>query len=138
MRKIAREIGLFETAANLAKVSDSEDVIQRVGATMPLPGDDIEDRIKQSAQWLLGFNKHTYLFLMPEIALIEEMSRQADRNVKAVIAVPSNLDPEAKTRLQNNLPRGIAIGILEEPYFPESFYDRHQRLFWRLQNHGPV
>lgn len=124
LQKLAREIGLFETAANLAKVSSSDDVVSRAGAALPLPGADIEDRISLSAQWLLSFNKRTYLFLMPEIALIEEMSRRTDRNIEAVIAVPCDLDTEAKVRLRNNLPRGITVEILEEPYFPDPFYPK--------------
>ena len=35
IQKTAREIGLFETAINLAKVSNSADVIQKVGTSIP-------------------------------------------------------------------------------------------------------
>ena len=45
IQKTAREIGIFETAVNLAKVKDSTEVIQKVGAAMPLPDEDIETRI---------------------------------------------------------------------------------------------
>lgn len=120
--KTAREIGLFETAVNLAKVGSSEDVVQKVGASMPLPDVDIEERIVQSAAWLAGFGKKKYMFLTPEIALIEEMGKKAGSNVEIIIAVPSDMDPEGKDRLKNNLPRGISVSVLEEPYFPPFFY----------------
>lgn len=52
MQKAAREIGLFETGINLSKVCTSTDVIQKVGASMPLPDEDIADRISRIAAWL--------------------------------------------------------------------------------------
>lgn len=73
MQKTIREIGMFETAVNLAKVSGSADVVQKVGASMPLPDEGIGIRVGQIAEWLLDFGKSKYMFLTPEIALIEEM-----------------------------------------------------------------
>ena len=122
IKKTAREIGLFETAANLAKVSGSAGVIQRVGGSMPLPGEEIAGRVGQAARWLLDFDKSKYMFLTPEIALIEEMGKLSGRNTEVIIAVPCDLEQEAKERLNNNLPRGITVSILEEPYFPQSFF----------------
>lgn len=122
MQKTAREIGLFETAVNLAKVSDSADVIQKVGASMPLPDEGIGVRVGRVAQWLLGFDKNKYMFLTPEIALIEEMGRLSNQKAEAIIAIPCDLDPEVKERLNNNLPRGVSVTVLEEPYFPQSFF----------------
>lgn len=122
MQKTAREIGLFETAVNLAKVSNSADVIQKVGASMPLPDEDIGSRVERIAEWLLNFNKSKYMFLTLEIALIEEMGKRANSEIEVIIAVPCDLEQEAKERLNNNLPHGIAITVLEEPYFPQSFF----------------
>ena len=50
MQKTAREIGLFETAINLAKVNNSADVIQKVGASMPLPDERIVVRVGRVAE----------------------------------------------------------------------------------------
>lgn len=122
IQKTAREIGLFETAVNLAKVSNSADVIQKVGASMPLPDEEIVGRVGQVAKWLLNFDKSKYMFLTPEIALIEEMGKLASRNTEVIIAVPCDLEQEAKDRLNNNLPQGITVSVLEEPYFPQSFF----------------
>lgn len=121
MQKTAREIGLFETGINLSKVCNSTDVIQKVGASMPLPDEDIADRIPQIAAWLHSFGKSKYMFLTPEIALIEEISKLSNRE-EVIIAIPCDLEREAKERLRNNLPRGIEVSILEEPYFPQSFF----------------
>ena len=121
MQKTAREIGLFEAGINLSKVCNSTDVIQKVGASMPLPDGDIADRIPQSAAWLHGFGKSKYMFLTPEIALIDEISKLSSRE-EVIIAIPCDLEGEAKERLRNNLPRGLDVTILEEPYFPQSFF----------------
>lgn len=122
MQKTAREIGLFETAVNLAKVSTSTAVIQKAGASMPLPDEKIAAQINQIAEWLLSFEKSKYLFLTPEIALIEEMGKLTHRTIETIITVPCDLEKEAKDRLRNNLPRGISVTVLEEPYFPQSFF----------------
>jgi len=121
MQKTAREIGLFETGINLSLVCNSTDVIRKVGASMPLPDEDITNRISQIAEWLHSFGKSKYMFLTPEIALIEEMSKLSKRD-EVIIAIPCDLEKEAKERLRNNLPRGMEVTILEEPYFPQSFF----------------
>lgn len=122
MQKTAREIGFFETAVNLAKVNKSADVIQKVGASMPLPNEDIEVRVKQIVKWLYDFGKSKYMFFTPEIALIEELSKLDDGHAEIIIAIPCDLEQEAKERLKNNLPHGIVIVVLEEPYFPQSLF----------------
>lgn len=128
IQKTAREIGLFETAINLAKVSNSADVMQKVGASMPLPNEDIEIRVRQVAKWLYDFGKKKYMFLTPEIALIDEMSKLADNHMEIIIATPCDLEQEAKERLKNNLPHGITVTVLEEPYFPQSFFPKNGML----------
>lgn len=120
--KTTREIGLFETAVNLSDVSSSADVIQRVGTSMPLPSENIGIRVKQATKWLHDFGKSKYMFLTPEIALLEEMSKLANNHMEIIIVIPCNLEQEAKERLKNNLPHGIVVTVLEEPYFPQSFF----------------
>lgn len=122
IRKTAREIGLFEMAVNLSRVSNSADIIHQVGASMPLPDEDIEVRVEQVSKWLLSFGKRKYMFLTPEIALIEEMGKQTNSETEVIISVPCDLEQEAKERLNNNLPHGVMVTVLEEPYFPQSFF----------------
>ncbi len=121
MQKTAREIGLFETGVNLSMVCGSTDVIEKVGASMPLPDEGIVDQLPQIAEWLHGFGKSKYMFLTPEIALIEEMAKLSDQ-AEVIIAIPCDLEAEAKERLRNNLPHSIKVTVLEEPYFPQAFY----------------
>ena len=121
MQKTAREIGLLETAVNLSKFCNSEDVMQKVGASMPLPDENIRDRIPRITAWLHSFDKRKYMFLTPEIALIDEMARDS-RPSEVIVTIPCDLEQEAKDRMTNNLPRGIEITVLEEPFFPQSFF----------------
>ena len=122
MQKTAREIGLFETAVNLFRVIDSEDVIQKVGASMPLPDTDVGIKISEAADWLISFGKSKYMFLTPEIALIEEMGKRISKDTEIIIAVPCDLDYESKERLNNNLPGGVTVTVIDEPFFPQSFF----------------
>lgn len=122
VKKTAREIGLFETAMNLTQVRDSEDVIRKVGTSLPMPDPDVGQRVEQIADWILAFDKSKYLFLTPEIALIEKMVLRAKSKVEIIIAVPCDMDAEAKNRLQHNLPRNAFVTVLEEPYFPAGFF----------------
>lgn len=122
MHRTAKEIGLFLTAINLVAVMDSPDVQDKVGASMPLPDSDTEKKVSDIAKWLAGFGKRKYMFLTPEIALIEELLRQTDNKAEVTIAIPCDLDPEIKERLQNNLPHGAIVELLEEPHFPAMLY----------------
>lgn len=121
LHKVAREIGFFETGINLSKVCESNELLEKVGASMPLPDADIANSIPQIVDWLQNFGKSKYMFLSPEIALIEEMAK-SDRKAEVIIAVPCDLESEAKERVKNNLSNGIDVVILEEPYFPQSFF----------------
>ncbi len=122
IQKTAREIGLFETAINLAKVSNSLDVMKKVGDSMPLPDTDIRERVECISKWLLGFGKSKYMFLTPEIALAEEMAKQSEGMEEIIIAIPCDMETETKERLKCNLPHGIIVTVLEEPFFPDTFF----------------
>ena len=122
MHRTAKEIGLFLTAINLVEVMDSPEVQNKVGVSMPLPDSDIEEKVSDIIKWITRFGKRKYMFLTPEIALIEELLRQTDNKAEVTIAIPCDLDSEIKERLQNNLPHGATVGILEEPHFPTNLY----------------
>ena len=121
MQKTAREIGLFETAVNLVAVCDSSDVQAKVGASMPLPDVKIAKNIKSIAEWLVSFGKRKYLFMTPEIALVEAMEKLVDHDTEIIFLVPCDMDTEVKDRLKNNLPNQLKVSILEEPFFPGDF-----------------
>lgn len=122
--KAAREIGFFEMSTNLTKVLDSEAVWSKAGAVMPLPETDLADKVEKIAQWLASFGKSKYLFLTPEIALLEHLAALCPRD-EAIILVPCDMEEEIRTRLKDNLPKGMKTSLLEEPFFPEAFYPRN-------------
>ena len=122
VQKTAKEIGLFETAINLSKVGNSSDIIQKIGMSMPFPDKGIETQLVKIAEWLLSFEKNKFMFLTPEIALIDVIGKIANKNTEVIITVPCDLDLETKERLINNLPDTLSVTILEEPYFPNSFF----------------
>ena len=84
MHRTAKEIGLFLTAINLVAVMDSPDVQDKVGASMPLPGSNIEEKVHDIVKWLTGFGKRKYMFLTPEIAVIEELLKQTDNKAEVI------------------------------------------------------
>ncbi len=122
LQKTAKEIGFFETARNLDKVKNSIEVTRKAGGSMPLPSGNINYRIKEAARWLRGYGKTKYMFLTPEIALIEEIRELNDPKTEIIIAIPCGLEDDVKERIRNNLPTGILITVLDEPYFPKEFF----------------
>ena len=130
MQKTAREIGLFETAVNLVAVCNSNDVQAKVGASMPLPDVNIMVNIKSIAEWLVSFGKKKYLFMMPEIALAEEMAKYSDHDTEIIFMIPCDMDLEAKGRLKNNLPNQMKVSVWEEPFSQMiSFLETESLLF---------
>lgn len=121
MIRTAKEIGLFEAGINLSKVCNSDDVCSKAGAFMPLPDKNIADEVPRIAAWLHDFGKRKYLFLTPEIALIEALAELSD-GAEAIIALPGNLSPDAKERIQNNLPRKMHVSSISETFFPQRFF----------------
>lgn len=119
--KSVREIGFFEMSVNLAKVLKSEAVWSKAGAAMPLPETSLVDDIERIVQWLSSFGKNKYLFLTPEIALIEHLAALCPQQ-EAVMLVPCGTEEDVRTRLKNNLPKQMRTSLLEEPFFPEGFY----------------
>lgn len=121
MLKNVREIGFFETGKNVVEVLHSEDVLNKVGATMPLPEETLIEDMEKIADWLNGFGKKKYMFLTPEIALIEQL---AERNAKreSIILLPCDMEEEVKRRIKDNTPKQMKVHLLHEPFFPKEFY----------------
>lgn len=121
-----KEIGCFEVARNLSCVAESQDIVEKVGAFMPLPDVDVEARITEVSKWLLSFHKSKYFFLTPEIALASKMVELSDFNVEIVFALSADMDDESKNRLKSNLPNNTSV--LYESCFPEDFFPRNGML----------
>lgn len=119
--KTVREIGLFEAARNLSMAADSLDVRNKIEESMPMPQGDFAAWISATVDHLLKYGKHKILLLSPEIALLEEFAARKVSGIRVILAIPCDMDPESKARLRNNIPTGILVQILDEPYFPETF-----------------
>lgn len=119
--KTVREIGFFETGCNLVEVINSKDVQVKAGAVMPLPDPTLTDSILDIAEWLAAFGKKKYMFLSPEIAIIDKLADRTPDN-EAIILIPCDMGQEVRNRLGGNIPKVMNVSLLEEPYFPEAFY----------------
>lgn len=121
MLKTVREIGFFETGCNLVEVIDSKDVRAKASAIMPLPDSTLVESISNITEWLYAFGKEKYMFLSPEIAIVDKLAEK-NPNSEAIMLIPCDMDQEVKERLRGNIPKSMNVSLLEEPYFPESFY----------------
>lgn len=121
MLRTVREIGFWETGHNLEKVLRSDAVRRKAGETFPLPDKGVADSIERLAVYLAGLGKRKYMFLTPEIAVIEKLAALDKRGSEALILVPCDMEIEVKERLRDNLPKEMKVSLLEEPYFPKDF-----------------
>lgn len=122
IRENVREVGAFEVAKNLSIVRESADGLYKLGAFMPLPGTDIEERTVDAAKFLLSLGKKKYMFLTPEIALTGVMADLAGHEIESIFVISSDLEKDAKLRLYNNLPHKTTVSVLDEPSFPKDFF----------------
>ncbi len=120
--KTVREIGFFEMGGNLADVLDSEEVVDKIKDDMLLPNKTIKEEVVNAAQWLTAFNKSKYMFLNPEIALIDAIAKNSTEINEFMVLIPCDMDTEINERLKNNLPKNTKSTLLNEPYFPQEFY----------------
>ena len=119
--RTVREIGFFETACNLAEVIESDDIQAKAGHAMPLPDPELAESISGISEWLTAFGKDKYMFLSPEISLVDKLAeRNPDK--EAIILIPCDMEREVKERLRGNIPKTMRVSLLKEPYFPEGFY----------------
>lgn len=119
--KTVREIGFFETSCNLAEVLESSDIWAKAGSMMPLPEHDVCRSVNDISESLAAFGKEKYMFLSPEIAVIDKLAEKKPGK-EAVILLPCDMDPDVKERVKANIPKSMNVYLLEEPYFPDAFY----------------
>lgn len=118
--KTVKEIGFFETGYNLTQVPKTDSLIRRIERDMPFPGESFVSEISAIPEYLKSLGKSKYLFLTPEIALIERLSIPGPE-AEAIIVIPSDMDGESVERLSNNLPSNMTVSLLQEPCFPDPF-----------------
>ena len=122
--KLAQEIGFFELGINLTNVLNSEAIWSKAGAVMPLPEVDLLNEIERIAGWLASFGKSKYMFLTPELALIEHLAALYPWQ-EAIMVVSSGMESDIRARLWNNLPKHMRTSLLDEPFFPNEFYPQN-------------
>ena len=122
--KLAQEIGFFELGINLTNVLNSEAIWSKAGAVMPLPEVDLLNEIERIAGWLASFGKSKYMFLTPELALIEHLAALYPGQ-DAIMVVSSGMESDIRARLWNNLPKHMRTSLLDEPFFPNEFYPQN-------------
>ncbi len=88
---------------------------------MPLPESSLIESISDIVKWLTSFNKNKYMFLSPEINLVDRLAERISGK-EAILLIPCDMEQEAKNRLRSNLPNSMKVSVLEEPYFPKEFY----------------
>lgn len=115
-----KEIGIIETAVNLAAVGGSSSVVEKVIPYAPFPDSNISQYVESITDWISGFNKKKYFFFTPELYLIESLARKTEE-CEAFIAVPSDLDSFIAENIRNNLPDSMKVSVLNEPFFPTEF-----------------
>lgn len=130
LRKTAREIGVMQQAVNLWEQRDSNEVLNASFDYLPMPSGDMDSRVERIATWLLGFRKNYYLFLTPEIAVVEEMLKQAPDNAKPKMffVLPPKMDPDTEARIRNNLPKSRKyhpVDVLTEHSSLDYFFPRN-------------
>lgn len=128
IKKTAREIGFFETALNAELVGITDALRENVEDSFPLPSGGTKASCDAIAQWLVDFGKQKYLFLTPEIALIEAMAKCSSRDIEAIFTIPCDMDPESEERLINNLPHTMKVHTMKEPYFPNDFFPKNSMI----------
>lgn len=138
--KTVREIGCFEAGYNIIQVMGNSALPEKIGRSMPLPDDSFVESLDSLSQWLASLGKNKFLFLNPEIAIIERLACCNAFDAEAIIILPVDMDNEARERLSGNLPPNIAVSTLQEPYFPNEFYPRNGVVIASgyLANHRPM
>lgn len=116
-----KEIGIIETALNLATIGSRNSAIEKkVLPDAPFPPVDISQYIELITDWISGFGKKKFFFFTPELALIESLARKTT-NAESFVAIPSDLDSDIEKNIKNNLPNSMKVSILNEPFFPPDF-----------------
>lgn len=121
IREIVKEVGYFETCLNLLPVRDSSDVTEKVSAHMPMPSADMETFLSDCAKRIAEKGKQKIFFLTPEIALIEKLTKYAEKIETVLVAIPSDMEEDMRERISDNRLGALNVQMIQEPFFPEGF-----------------
>ncbi|GAU75615.1 hypothetical protein [Fusibacter sp. 3D3] len=115
------EIGFFETMQLIQPHLIDTIVSEQILMELPMCAeDDIQSRISDIVEKLENCPKQNLLFISPELALIERLAARNSQH-HIIIALPCDLEPVVVERIQNNMPPGVNVSFLKEPFYPDNF-----------------
>lgn len=97
------ETGVVETLCVLHNHANSSVVTNDASLHLPIPDDDIHNKLNGIVNSLAGLKKEKLLFLTPEIAVIERLDT-IERVEEVIICLPSDYDEDTYERIFNNKP----------------------------------
>lgn len=114
------ETGVVETLCVLHNYANSFELTNDASMHLPIPEDDIRDKLVSIVNSLSELNKKKLLFLTPEIAVIERLNT-IECIEEIIICLPSDYDEETYERIFNNKPVGVKITFIKENEVPLDF-----------------
>ncbi|MBQ6686893.1 MAG: hypothetical protein IJN03_00025 [Bacilli bacterium] len=114
------ETGIMETLCVLNNHKQDYEIIANASLYLPIPEDDIHAKLDEIVDNLCRLKKEKFLFLTPEIAIIEKLCDKKD--VKEIlVCLPSGYNEETYERIFNNKPTGIKVTFINENEVPLNF-----------------
>ena len=114
------ETGLFKTFSVLNKYKEDEVLLDKVSMDVPLVDVDVDKIAMRVKNELCKLRKKRFLFLTPEIAIIEQFAEK-DGVEEIIVSLPTDYPMETYERICNNMPRNIKVSFITEIEIPENF-----------------
>ncbi len=115
------ELGLLKTVQVLQEVGNDA-IPEHLLTELPLLPQNtfISERVAEIHDAIIASGKREILLLSPEIALLEFLSDEP--HIHFQIIIPHDMDKDMVKRIQNNIPTGVDVTFLNEPFFPRDFF----------------
>ena len=114
------ETGVVETLCVLHNYANSFELINDASMHLPIPADDIYDKLNSIVDSLASLKKEKILLLTPEIAVIERLNT-VESVEEVIICLPSDYDEDTYERIFNNKPVNVKITFIKENEVPLDF-----------------
>jgi len=114
------ETGILETLCILNNHKSDYEIISNASLYLPIPRDDIHSKVDEIVDNLCRLKKEKFLFLTPEIAIIEKLCN-TDTVKEIFVCLPSDYNEETYERIFNNKPSGIKVTFIKENEIPLNF-----------------
>lgn len=114
------ETGVVETLCVLHNYANSFELTNDASMHLPIPADDIRDKLNSIVDSLARLKKEKLLLLTPEIAVIERLGT-IESVEEVIICLPSDYDEDTYERIFNNKPVNVKITFIKENEVPLDF-----------------